>query len=87
MQSRTGLIVAILVATLLGCAEEKPAEEKLTPADAKAIANDGYIFGLPLVYIAVQADTQTNSPSPRVDGHRSTSSTIIASFPAPGTTR
>ena len=37
---------------------------KLTPADAKAIAQDGYIFGLPLVYIAVQADTQTNVAKP-----------------------
>ena len=37
---------------------------ELAPADAKAIANDGYIFGLPLVYIGVQADAQTNVSKP-----------------------
>ena len=64
MQSRTRLIVVILVATLLGCAKEKPPEAKLTPAEAKSIAQDGYLFGLPLVYIAVQMDAQTNVAKP-----------------------
>ena len=41
--------------------------EATTPLDAteaKAIAQDGFIFGLPLVYIAVQADVQTNVAKP-----------------------
>ena len=37
---------------------------RLTPADTKAIAEDGYIFGLPLVYISLQADAQTNVSKP-----------------------
>jgi hypothetical protein len=36
----------------------------LTPAEARAIAQDGYVFGLPLVYIAVQADAQANAEKP-----------------------
>src|SRR5262245_38008409 len=36
----------------------------LTPVDAKAIAQDGYVFGLPLVYIALQADVLTNVAKP-----------------------
>ena len=36
----------------------------LSPADAKAIAQEGFIFGLPLVYIAVQADMMTNVAKP-----------------------
>jgi len=40
------------------------AATKLTPAEAKAIARDGYIFGMPLVYIGIQADVQTNVSKP-----------------------
>src|SRR5499426_3584496 len=36
----------------------------ISPADAKAIAQDGYVFGLPLVYIALQADIMTNVSKP-----------------------
>jgi hypothetical protein len=36
----------------------------LTPADAKAIAQDGFVFGLPPVYIALQADVMTNVAKP-----------------------
>ena len=39
-------------------------EKDLSPADAKAIAQEGFIFGLPPVYIAVQADTMTNVAKP-----------------------
>jgi hypothetical protein len=38
--------------------------DKLTPADAKAIAQEGFIFGLPPVYIAQQADVMTNVGNP-----------------------
>src|SRR5499426_3208381 len=37
---------------------------KLTPAEAKAIAQEGYAFGLPPVYIAQQADVMTNVEKP-----------------------
>ena len=36
----------------------------LTPAEARAIAQEGYVFGLPLVYIAVEADVLTNVAKP-----------------------
>src|SRR5262245_30846872 len=36
----------------------------LTSADAKAIAQDGFAFGLPPVYIALQADVMTNVAKP-----------------------
>ena len=35
-----------------------------TPAEAEAIAKEAYIFGLPLVYIATQADAQTSVAKP-----------------------
>jgi hypothetical protein len=49
-----------------------------TPAEAKAIAQEGYVFGLPLVYIALEADVLTNvakpelgrAPSNQFDHHR-----------------
>jgi hypothetical protein len=36
----------------------------VTPADATTIAQDGFVFGLPLVYIALQADVMTNVSKP-----------------------
>jgi hypothetical protein len=36
----------------------------LTPAEAKAIAKEGYVFGLPPVYIALQLDVLTNVSKP-----------------------
>ena len=64
MRTQTKLLVGILAVTLAACAKEKPAEDKLTVAEAKSIAQDGYIFGLPPVYIAVQMDAQTNVAKP-----------------------
>jgi hypothetical protein len=40
------------------------AASKLTPADARTITQEGYVFGLPLVYIAQQADVMTNVAKP-----------------------
>ena len=39
-------------------------QKDLSPADAKTIAQEGFLFGLPLVYIALQADTMTNVAKP-----------------------
>ena len=61
MPLKTKLIVGILAATLVGCANEKPSEDKLTAAEARSVAQEGYVFGLPLVYIALQMDAQTNA--------------------------
>jgi hypothetical protein len=40
------------------------AEEKLSAAGAKAIAQEGYVFGLPLIYTTLQADVLTAVPKP-----------------------
>src|SRR5215467_1508897 len=40
------------------------ADARLTPAEARAIAQDGFVFGLPLVYITRQADVMTNVAKP-----------------------
>src|SRR5262245_28525066 len=37
---------------------------KISPSDAQAIAQDAYVFGLPPVYIAAQADVMTNVAKP-----------------------
>src|SRR5262245_5349295 len=37
---------------------------KISPTDTKAIAQDAYVFGLPPVYIALQADIMTNVAKP-----------------------
>ena len=39
-------------------------QTSISPDEAKAVAQDGYIFGLPPVYIGVQADMQTNVAKP-----------------------
>lgn len=63
MRTKAFLVVTTLFfGGLIGL--QAQAAEKLTPTEAKAIAKDGYIFGLPLVYIAVQADTQSNVAKP-----------------------
>ena len=65
MQPQAKAIVAtVLCAVIFGCAKQKPPEDTLTAAEAKAIAQEAYVFGLPLVYIAVQADQLSNVPSP-----------------------
>jgi hypothetical protein len=59
---------AILIAFLLAQATTIRADDKadkLTPAEAKAVAQEAYVFGLPLVYIAVQLETQTNVAKPQ----------------------
>ena len=61
--------IALGVAWLTGCSPSPsppPASttSAVSPADAKSIAQDGYVFGLPLVYIALQADAQTNVSKP-----------------------
>mgnify|MGYP003693595053 CR=1 FL=1 len=63
-QFKPSCSVGILAIALGACAKEKPAEDKLTAAEARSIAQDGYLFGLPLVYIALQADAQTNVAKP-----------------------
>ena len=40
------------------------ADDKITPAEAKAIAQEGFIFGLPPVYIRLEADVLTNVAKP-----------------------
>jgi hypothetical protein len=55
---------ALLAAGVLFGAPTARADDKLTPAEARAIAQDGYVFGLPLVYIAQEAEVLTNVAKP-----------------------
>jgi hypothetical protein len=48
---------------LAGCSSTSTAP-RLTPEEAKAIAQEGYVFGLPLVYTTLQADVMTNVARP-----------------------
>ena len=41
-------------------------QPSISPDEAKAIAHDAWIFGMPLVYIEIQIDTATHVP--KVDG-------------------
>jgi hypothetical protein len=50
-------------------------EHRPSSAEAKSIAEEGFVFGLPLVYIAMQADAQSNVAKPEPGRHRSISST------------
>src|SRR5262245_54402931 len=56
--------VALLAVGVLIGSPTTRADDKLTPAEAKAIAQDGYVCGLPPVYIALQADMMTNVAKP-----------------------
>ncbi len=38
----------------------QPQKTSLSPDEAKAIAQDAWIFGMPLVYIEIQIDTMTH---------------------------
>lgn len=59
IQSAT-LLSAIVAAT----ATNTRAQEKLTPDEARTISQEGFVFGLPPVYIASQADVMTNVVKP-----------------------
>jgi len=65
--SQIGFPLGILV-LLAGCSHSTSSSSSIgrnvTAAEAKAIAQEGYVFGLPLVYIAQQADVLTNVPRP-----------------------
>ncbi|HEY7304222.1 MAG TPA: DUF1254 domain-containing protein [Bryobacteraceae bacterium] len=66
--SPIGIALISVVGFLAGCSpsgsSSSSANRSITPAEAKAIVQDGYVFGLPLVYIAQQADAQTNVSRP-----------------------
>ncbi|HKE84687.1 MAG TPA: DUF1254 domain-containing protein [Vicinamibacterales bacterium] len=70
MRFGTAVVAIVLsVAALAGCSPQPappaaPSSSGVTAAEAKSIAQDGYVFGLPVVYIALQADVQTNVPKP-----------------------
>jgi hypothetical protein len=69
MTMRMHAIAAFVLGFFLtACAKEKPAEtpqqSAVTAAEAKALAQEAYVFGLPLVYIALQSDQLSNVPSP-----------------------
>jgi hypothetical protein len=52
---------SLLLTGMAGCAGNTTS---MTPADARKISKDGFLFGLPLVYIALSADVGSNVPEP-----------------------
>jgi hypothetical protein len=61
--------VFTLTLMILGCSPSGPesAEKSLTttPAQAQEISMNGFLFGVPLVYIALSADVGSNVPEPQ----------------------
>jgi hypothetical protein len=68
MRKKSILSVAMVVVGLLaGIAASRGSREggnNLTPAEAKAIAQDAYVFGLPPVYFALNQEVMTNVAKP-----------------------
>jgi hypothetical protein len=67
MHTRTIPAAATLIACMLAQTTSTRADDKadkLSPAEAKAVAQEAYVFGLPLVYIALQLETQTSVAKP-----------------------
>ena len=67
---QVGLIVLFLFALMnFGCSPSDPeATEKgpsITVAQAHEISQDGFLFGVPLVYIALSAEVGSNVPEPQ----------------------
>jgi hypothetical protein len=52
------------ILTVPGCNNQKTSNE-MTPAEAKSIASDAWVFGMPLVYIGTQVDLQTHTAKPQ----------------------
>jgi hypothetical protein len=69
MRAKSILSAAMDIAAVLlvGIAASRGGEKrgnKLAPAEAKAIAQDAYVFGLPPVYFALNQDVMTNVAKP-----------------------
>jgi hypothetical protein len=47
-----------------GAMEERKMTVSLTPDEARSLAYDAYVWGLPLVYVATQSDVLTHVTSP-----------------------
>jgi len=69
--TRSAITALAATALLVACAKSsRPAPAAasgsggINAEEARGIAKDGYVFGLPLVYIALSAEVQTNVPKP-----------------------
>lgn len=60
----SAIVVTILGAVLFGCAKEKPPESKVSAAEARTLAEEAFVFGMPLLYYAVNQGVMTNVPKP-----------------------
>ena len=59
-------ICALLFSGLSGAADE---DQSVTPAEAREISKNGFLFGVPVVYIDLSAEVGSNVPEPQ--GRRS----------------
>ena len=64
MRVQTKIVVVTLTAILFGCAKEKQAGDNLTAAEARALAQEAFIFGMPLIYYSINQGVMTNVPKP-----------------------
>ncbi len=60
----TSMVIAVLLASYAAGQAGEKIGDKLTPVEAKAIARDAFVFGLPPVYFALNEDVMTNVAKP-----------------------
>ena len=61
------LMVFALIFAGVGCTAEN--DHAITPAEAREISKNGFLFGVPVVYIDLSAEVGSNVPEPQ--GRRS----------------
>src|SRR5262245_66020380 len=61
---KTGLVLVAAASLAALVSPEARAEGTLSAAEAKAIAQEGYVFALPLIYTTTQANVMTNVAKP-----------------------
>jgi hypothetical protein len=66
LTSALTLLCALPLTGTAGAAEQN---RSITPAEAQKISHDGFLFGVPVVYIALSAEVGSNVPEPQ--GRRS----------------
>jgi hypothetical protein len=58
------IVVVTLTAILLGCAKEEQTDDSLTAAEGRALAQEAFIFGMPLIYFSINQGVMTNVAKP-----------------------
>jgi len=64
MQIQMKIVVVTLTAILLGCAKEEQTDDSLTAAEGRALAQEAFIFGMPIIYFSINQGVMTNVAKP-----------------------